>query len=97
MNQEDEDQEALEDEKHRDVNKSCLGRALKSFISLDSFHRNNILLGTAFVIFSIIGKPLRKRLFAGLIRQIVTYLPDNRGHEKFLIFDSGNGFFGQKK
>ena len=56
MNQEDEDQEALEDEKHRDVNKSCLGRALKSFISLDSFHSNNILLGTALGIFLIIGK-----------------------------------------
>ena len=58
MNQEDEDQEALEEEKHKYVNTSCLGRALKSFIGLNSFQRNNILLGTALGIFLIIGKYL---------------------------------------
>ena len=56
MNHEDEDQEALEEEKHKDMNRSCLERALKSFIGLESFHRTNVLLGTAMGIFLMIGK-----------------------------------------
>ena len=51
INQDDEDQEDLEEEEnHKDINKSCLGRALQSF------HRTNILLGISLGIFLIVGK-----------------------------------------
>ena len=56
INQEDEDQKDLEEENHKDINKSCLGRALQSFIGLESFYRTNILLGISLGIFLIVGK-----------------------------------------
>ena len=66
MNQEDEDQEALEEEKHKDINQSCLGRALKSFIGLGSFHRTNVLLGIALGMFLMIGKYIKLQIVAPL-------------------------------
>ena len=56
INQEDEDQKDLEEENHKDINRSCLGRSLQSFICLESFHRTNILLGISLGIFLIVGK-----------------------------------------
>ena len=56
INQEDEDQEDLEEENHKDINRSCLGRSLQSFICSENFHRTNILLGISLGIFLIVGK-----------------------------------------
>ena len=65
--------------------KICLKRSVFAI-----FNERKLVLGLAHVKVKVSVKeevicrinPANSNLFAGLIRQIVTYLPDNRGHEK---------------
>ena len=73
INQEDQDQEDLEEENHKDMNKTCLGRALRSLIGLESFQRTNILLGISLGIFLIIGKYILGLSYAKLSVALTSY------------------------